>query len=147
MSQDDTKAEENAYLAPALRFDEEAHERLMAEARQMESVLKGEQVRTDTFHVPWLHFNAQMFWLLRLNIWTVGPGTRAEATASPHRSLHPLVTQISLHSPLGALHISMCAGHGQWRVLRTLLSAHHCQHVVLVMNSGRRLPATAQQQP
>lgn len=44
MTEDDRRSEENAYLAPALKFDEAAHEQLMAEARQMDSVLKGEQV-------------------------------------------------------------------------------------------------------
>ncbi|KAK9902019.1 hypothetical protein WJX75_001351 [Coccomyxa subellipsoidea] len=43
MTEDDRRREENAYLAPALKFDEAAHEQLMAEARQMDSVLKGEQ--------------------------------------------------------------------------------------------------------
>ncbi len=44
MTEDERREEEKAYLAPALQFDEEAHEQLMAEARQMDSVLKGEQV-------------------------------------------------------------------------------------------------------
>ncbi|EIE18583.1 DUF221-domain-containing protein [Coccomyxa subellipsoidea C-169] len=43
MTEDDRRSEENAYLAPALKFDEAAHEQLMAEARQMDAVLKGEQ--------------------------------------------------------------------------------------------------------
>lgn len=46
MTEDDRRSEENAYLAPALKFDEAAHEQLMAEARQMDAVLKGEQVHT-----------------------------------------------------------------------------------------------------
>ncbi|CAL8466090.1 g5626 [Coccomyxa elongata] len=43
VTEDERREEEKAYLAPALKFDEEAHEQLMAEARQMDSVLKGEQ--------------------------------------------------------------------------------------------------------
>lgn len=45
VTEDERRDEGNAYLAPALKFDEEAHERLMAEAQQMDSVLKGEQAR------------------------------------------------------------------------------------------------------
>ena len=44
VTEDDRREEGKAYLAPALKFDEEVHEQLMAEALQMDSVLKGEQV-------------------------------------------------------------------------------------------------------
>jgi hypothetical protein len=36
---------ETAYLAPGLKFDQEAHERLMQETQHMESMLSGKGVR------------------------------------------------------------------------------------------------------